>query len=276
MTAAAAPPDPGGDPGPDPWYAPALPLTGRLIRHRQALDGWRQRPWLALGVGLLMAMVVAVGWWLGRPSSAGPIDGAIPFASAPAADRAGDGPPVGSPPTVTAVGGGPGAGGDPAPAVTDDTVPAELVVHVAGAVARPGIVRLAGGSRVVDAVEAAGGASADADLDQLNLAAPLADGLQIRVPHQGEILPVPAGPVAAAGGGRGGGVTAGDDTPAVVDLNRATAAELEQLPGIGPSLAAAIVTWRQDHGGFRRVDDLLDVPGIGPAKLANLADHVVV
>lgn len=290
MTAAATAPTPPDsrfdvgppDPGRDPWER--IPVVDRLLRSQALAVSWRYRPRLLIGVGLALAVMVTVGWWLGRPSSAGPIDGAIPFASAPAS---GAGSPTGG------IGpGGPGSGvsapgatgaGPPTPvpggsgAASDTTAPPapELVVHVAGAVARPGIVQLPAGARVVDAIAAAGGAADDADVDQLNLAAPLADGVQVRVPHHGETVAAPVTPAPPGGGGGGaaGGVPA---APVVVDLNRASAAELEQLPGIGPSLAAAIVTWRTDHGPFERVDDLLDVPGIGPAKLATLADHVTV
>lgn len=280
--AATAPPPPDArfdvgppDPDRDPWHPAAV--VDRLLRSRALAVSWRDRPRAVLGAGLAVAVMVAVGWWLGRPSSAGPIDGAIPFASAPSSAGAGpavDGAGSGGSGSTGADAQGPGGGPGPSPGTSAPPVP-ELVVHVAGAVTRPGIVQLAAGARVVDAIEAAGGAVDDADLDQLNLAAPLADGVQIRVPHQGETVPVPVSPAPAApgGGAAAGGAPA---APVVVDLNRATAVELEQLPGIGPSLAAAIVTWRTDHGRFDRVDDLLDVPGIGPAKLATLADHVTV
>ncbi len=265
----------GPRPGRDPWDRAGL--VDRLLRSRALAVNWRDRPRLLLGATVAVAVMVTVGWWLGRPSSAGPIDGAIPFASAPA--------PAGGAPTGGGTGpGGSGSGTGPSGATTATsvTVPAEgpeatptprLVVHVAGAVSRPGVVQLDPGARVVDAIEAAGGAADDADLDQLNLAAPLADGVQVRVPHHGETVPAPVSPAPV---GAGSGAAGASPAPAVVDLNRATAAELEQLPGIGPSLAAAIVTWRTDHGPFKRIDDLLDVPGIGPAKLATLADHVTV
>lgn len=132
-----------------------------------------------------------------------------------------------------------------------------VTVHVAGAVARPGLVVLPGGSRVADAVVAAGGALPAADLGAINLAAPLRDGDRIEVPLPG----------AASGSTAGSG-------PGGVDLNRATAAELEALPGVGPVLAARIVAWREEHGPFTAVEDLLDVPGIGEAKLAELRGAV--
>lgn len=148
-------------------------------------------------------------------------------------------------------------------------------MHVVGAVARPGLVELAADARVADAILAAGGATPAADVQRLNLATPLADGMQIRVPalddgDAGPLIVAPAVTVGAAGLG-----SAGADPPGQpVDLNAASAAELDRLPGVGPAIAAAIITWREDHGGFAVVDDLLLVPGIGPAKLEAIRDLV--
>jgi competence protein ComEA len=139
---------------------------------------------------------------------------------------------------------------------------ATLTVHAAGAVSRPGIYVLPARARVADVLAAAGGPTADADVDQLNLATKVADGDRVYVPRRGEAVAPPA----SAGGGNG----AGSSLPQAVDLNAATASQLEALPGIGPALAKAIVEHRTRHGRFRAVTDLLDVPGIGPAKLATL------
>jgi competence protein ComEA len=143
-------------------------------------------------------------------------------------------------------------------------------VHVAGAVVRPGLVRLPAGARVADAVDAAGGLRPDADLDRLNLAAPLTDGQRVWVPIVGQDAPPEVDP----SGGSGGGSGAGGGVPAIVDLNTASATELESLPGIGPATAQAILDQRHRVGRFRSVDDLLDVRGIGPSKLAALRDRV--
>ena len=133
-----------------------------------------------------------------------------------------------------------------------------MTVHVSGAVAEPGLVSLQSGSRVADAVVAAGGALPGADLGSLNLAAPLVDGQQLVVPYL-----VPTNGVPVASDGR-------------VRINTADAAALEGLPGVGPVLAQRIVAHRDAHGPFATVEDLLDVPGIGESKLAALRDSVIV
>jgi competence protein ComEA len=150
---------------------------------------------------------------------------------------------------------------EPEPTATTD---ATVWVHVVGQVASPGVVALPAGSRVGEAVAAAGGALPDADLAGLNLAAVVPDGAQVRVPAPGE---APEGPaVEAAGGG-----PAADGT---VDVNTAGSGELQTLPGIGPVLADRIVAWRTEHGAFSDVDALRDVPGIGPSVLSRLRDLV--
>jgi competence protein ComEA len=142
-----------------------------------------------------------------------------------------------------------------------------VVVHVAGHVARPGVVELPPGSRVGDALAAAGGASDGADLAAVNLARPVADGEQVYVPAPGEAIPPQAT-------GRGASPGAGDIAVGPVDLNTATLAELDALPGIGPVLAGRILEWRAAHGGFTLVDELGEVPGIGPTLLGRLRDLV--
>src|SRR5437660_516453 len=148
---------------------------------------------------------------------------------------------------------------------------ARVTVHVAGAVAKPGVYDLAGGARVIDAVEAAGGGAPDADLNRLNLAAKVADGQRVLVQRVGEAAP--AGSASAGGSGSGSGSA---DPSGLVNLNSATQAELEALPGIGPSLAGAIVTERERRGGFRSVNELGDVRGIGEKRFADLKDKVTI
>ncbi|WP_052668962.1 ComEA family DNA-binding protein [Nitriliruptor alkaliphilus] len=149
----------------------------------------------------------------------------------------------------------------------------EVTVHVAGAVAAPGVVTLPAGSRVTDAVDAAGGLLGDADPSRINLARPLEDGEQLLILREGEEPPEPppgaaGGPTAADGAASGGG--------GPVDLNRATVEQLQSLPGIGPAIAARIVQHRDQHGPFRTPGDLRDVSGIGEKRFQDLADLVTV
>lgn len=152
--------------------------------------------------------------------------------------------------------------------ITTTTASAVVVVHVAGAVHVPGVYQLAAGARVIDAVQAAGGVADGSDADAINLAAVVADGQRVYVPRVGEVAP----PVVAnGGGGNNGSVAAGP-----INLNSATAADLDTLPGVGPATAAAILTYRDQHGPFAAIDALADVPGIGPAKLEALRGLVTV
>jgi competence protein ComEA len=138
----------------------------------------------------------------------------------------------------------------------------EVVVHVAGAVARPGLYRLPEGSRVDDAVLLAGGAKPKAALDLVNLAAPVVDGQQVIVPLQGAGGGTPPSSVGTAG--------EGDAPGAKVRLNSATLEQLDELPGVGPVTAQQILDYREANGAFRSVDELDAVPGIGPARLEQI------
>ena len=223
---------------------PGHPAIGRLrdrLAPWVAWFGWQR---LVLGALTVVGLVV-VGWWLLR-APAPPTEAGLPFTATSQA----------APSSGATAGPSPPAASSPAPS----TVPATLVVHVAGAVAAPGVYELAGGARTADAVVAAGGATPGSDVDALNLAAPLRDGERVYVPVEGEVpppLPVVAAP--------GSSVPRGP-----VDLNRATAAELDALPGIGPATAQAIVDHRESNGPFASIDDLEQVRGIGPAKLATI------
>jgi competence protein ComEA len=174
---------------------------------------------------------------------------------------------------------------DPADVVDppDGADPPDVTVHVSGAVASPGLHTLPSGARVGDAVQAAGGADPDADPDRLNLARPLQDGEHVHLPRQGEPFPegwaAPAGTGSATPAPGGEGADAGAPGAAdggLVDLNRASEAELEALPGIGPSKAAAIVRHREQHGPFATTGDVREVSGIGEKTFQNLADLVTV
>lgn len=175
-------------------------------------------------------------------------------------------------------------------------------VHVAGAVNNPGVYTLPAQGRAVDAIAAASGAAADADLDRVNLAGALSDGVQIYVPHRGETAAPaqiqPNGGTAnsgqgnAANGAAQNGTSQGGTQPqpartltpagsaqkgsTPVNINTATAEELQTLPRIGPAMAQRIIAWREAHGGFRSVDELDAVPGIGPSMLENLRPLVTV
>jgi competence protein ComEA len=137
--------------------------------------------------------------------------------------------------------------------------PAALVVHVVGAVHRPGLYRLREGSRIADAVKRAGGATKRADLSLVNLAAPIADGVQVVVPRR-----------MTAAAATGPGTAQAPAGP--VHLNTATLEQLDELPGVGPSTAQKILDFRQEHGAFTSVDELDAVPGIGPARLEQLRE----
>ena len=152
------------------------------------------------------------------------------------------------PPPVTAI-----AAGVDEPAGEDRMVR----VHVSGQVVAPGVVDVAADAIVADAIEAAGGLSSDAIVDQINLAAPVVPGGQIVVP-----------------GGEDAGSGTGGAADGIVSLNQATAEDLESLPGVGPVLAERIASFRDENGGFEVVEDLLQVPGIGEAKLAAIRDLV--
>ncbi|HJY33156.1 MAG TPA: helix-hairpin-helix domain-containing protein [Actinomycetota bacterium] len=159
----------------------------------------------------------------------------------------------------------PGPGDAPLPAASAGPSPEVVIlVDVAGWVRRPGVYEFEEGARVIDAIDAAGGARSGALLESLNLAAPLADGIQILVPRQGETVAPPAS------GGAGAGVAG------LINVNTATPTELEELPDVGEVIAQAIVDYRTENGPFTSVDQLLDVSGIGDATLENIRELVTV
>ena len=143
----------------------------------------------------------------------------------------------------------------------------KIVVHVLGAVRRPGLVKLGENSRVQDAIDAAGGLTRRADPGELNLAQVLNDGQQVVIGTAAD----PAGEVRDQPGSATGG---GSSASGALDLNRANQSQLEELPGVGPVTAQAILTWRQQHGRFSRIEELQEVDGIGPKTYAQIAPHV--
>lgn len=215
----------------------------------------RGRDWLNwFGVVRLVTSAIATlivcagGWWLVRTPTP-PTEASLPAA-------AGATSVVATLPAPTS-----------AAPLTEPSRPIAVVVHVAGEVEHPGVYELVGGSRVEAAISAAGGATAGADLGALNLAAVVVDGTQIYVPQPGEDPPATASVAAPS--------SAEPAAVGPIDVNRATAEQLETLPGVGPATAAAIIAERERNGPFVSVDDLERVPGIGPAKLAGFADGVV-
>jgi competence protein ComEA len=164
-----------------------------------------------------------------------------------------------------------GAVGGPATVRIDASGGGAALVHVAGAVRHPGVYRLSAGARIQDAVRRAGGATGAADVDAVNLAAKVADGQQVIVPRRASAGGAAGGVPSAASGGA---APAGGPTAGPVNLNTATAEQLDTLDGVGPATAEKILDWRRQHGGFRTVEDLAQVPGIGPKRLAALRGKV--
>ena len=265
------------------WEQADQPGTTRSAR-------WGLSPRVLLLVAVLA--LVAVVW------------GVTQFSAAPRAEQFAS--PSASAESVQAVGAqqSPGAqstaqpGANPsASAQGGASGEATVRVHVAGAVNNPGVYTLPAQGRAVDAIAAASGAAVDADLDRVNLAGALSDGVQIYVPHRGETAAPaqiqPNGGTANAGqGNAANGASQGGTQPqpartltpagsaqkgsTPVNINTATAEELQTLPRIGPAMAQRIIAWREAHGGFRSVDELDAVPGIGPSMLENLRPLVTV
>jgi competence protein ComEA len=220
--------------------APPRPAPPPSWRDRIELLG--QRPELSpqrIAGAVALAIVVLVGGWLLlRPPSSASTESLLPLAGASSAQAS-------------------------SPTASTSTTAAAVVAHAAGAVVHPGVYELRAGARVTDLIDAAGGPTEEADVDRLNLAALVTDGERVYVPRVGEAMPA---------ADAGGGAVAADAGP--LDLNAATLEQLDELPGIGPATAKAIIDEREKRGGFRAVDDLLDVRGIGPAKLDAIRDLV--
>lgn len=235
-------------------------------------------PRTAVVVAAVVVVVALVVVLLGARSGGSDGPGTVVVTGAPTADAPSGGPSGGPSRAAASVS---------VPAATSATPsgPAAVVVYVTGAVRRAGVLSLPVGSRVDAAIERAGGADRDADLGRLNLARVLVDGERVWVPRVGETAPpsvlgpdtgTSAGASGTGSSGGGASGTGGDPgaSAAVIDLNSADATALDSLPGIGPALAERIVAWRDEHGPFRAVEDLLEVSGIGDAKFAELRDRV--
>lgn len=269
---AAAPAD--APPAPGPGAAggvPVVPVPGRhssrgpiggltgTLSSRVHLTGAH-----VAVISILIAVAIGVAAWLSVRSDPEPVPALAPV-SEPLVTTAPSGELQAETPDQAA-GAASGAGGVSAGDATTAEASADVTVDVAGKVRRPGIAVLPPGSRVVDAVEAAGGARRGVDLASLNLARPLVDGEQILVG-----LPAPTGVAGSLGAAGGTG-----ETGPLVNLNTADLAALETLPGVGPVTAGAIMSWRTEHGAFSAVEELLEVDGIGDATLAEIAPHVTI
>ena len=208
-----------------------------------------------IGSVLSVAFVGVAGWWLVQVPPPPP-EASLSFASTTVAAN-------------TTIG---------VSASSINTTPQIITVHVAGAVKNPGVYRLKYGSRINDGLVAAGGATSAANLDVINLATVLNEGEQIYVPKRGEkphvITNRPqaggVGGAAGAGGAAGVGGATNGAASQQININLASVVELEQLPGVGPATAKAIVAYREKFGAFLKVEDLLKVRGIGPAKLSEI------
>ncbi|WP_420175227.1 helix-hairpin-helix domain-containing protein [Luteococcus sp. OSA5] len=217
--------------------------------------------------GLVLAVVVmnrarstSVPVELAQTITAAPASAALPSGSSAPAPAPGPPSPAASPSPSATVGG-------------------EVRVHVVGAVRRPGVVRLPDGSRVADALTAAGGLLPSADPSELNLAQRVPDGSQVVIGRQGrargELRAEEVPSTSPSGEGQPGPTGTGSAASgATIDLNEATAEQLDQLPGVGPVTAQRILSWREQHGRFTRVEELQEVDGIGPKTWSQLASHV--
>lgn len=252
-----------------PLVSPAAELidTGPHAPEAPSRIRWRTGRRAAALLSLLVLALLGWFWWQAANGAAdvSPLNSL----SAEAGDVQGPGPenePVPAP--------------GESPGEADGKTPGNVIVHVAGAVRRAGIVELPRGSRLHQAIEAAGGSAPNADSDQLNLAAVLEDGQKVLVPRKGETLPsgdAPAGGTSGAGGGDGRVGADGPSTAAgKVNINTAGVEQLATLPRVGPVLAQRIVEWRAEHGNFRRVEELDAVDGVGPKMLAALLPLVQV
>ncbi|MDQ3766481.1 MAG: helix-hairpin-helix domain-containing protein [Actinomycetota bacterium] len=224
------------------------------------LAGRRRQAWPVVAVAAIAVLVGLLLWTRGAPAEIAPPATEPRPAAAQTGAEAAPGPAPAPGPTVPLGGELP---------VTQDVI----LVHVAGAVRRPGLYELRTGARVAEAIDAARGARAGADLNAMNLAEPLVDGTKLDVPRVGQTpAPAPSG----TGTTDSYGTPADGAAPAVIPLNTADQAALETIPGIGPVTATAILEYRDQIGAFETIDQLLEVSGIGPATLESIRPYVTI
>jgi competence protein ComEA len=234
----------------DSLELPPRPQPPRRVG--ESVTAWLN--WFGIGrliaAGLSVVLVGAGAFWLVRAPAPTP-ESTLPFAGQTASAA----PTLAPPSTI------------PGTEAADLVALTVVVVHVAGSVERPGVYELISASRIHHAIDAGGGVTPDGDLNGLNLAAPVVDGQRIYVPATGEVDPATVPSVVTVGEAVASGP---------IDLNQASAVDLQTLPGVGPATATAIIDDRTRNGPFATVDDLDRVPGIGPSKLALLRDLVTV
>lgn len=249
-----------------------------LVARESARRRWSVGLRVGLVVGVVLVVLTGVLVTLDVVRAAGD---AVPVTSVDpggAPDEAGTDPSPLTTATPPQAGSAPPTGVTQAdPGETDGALPlAPVLVHVVGQVHAPGVVEVPSGARVTDALDAAGGVTDGADTGAINLARVVVYGEQIYVPVPGEVVPTPPGGGSAPGPGGTGGGGANSAGGGLVDINVATAEELDTLPGIGPALADRIIAWRTENGGFHTIDDLGEVSGIGPSVLGSVRDLVTV
>lgn len=243
---------------PDDRFAGLVGASSRGWKPEDNLDdlvpGNRPVPTRVVIVAVAVVVVVAVvGLIIFTALKQSPNSGGV---------AAGAGGTEGGPPVATGVG-------------SPETPPAgDVTVHVAGEVKKPGVLTLPAGSRITDAVQAAGGLTNNADPSALNLAQPLNDGEQIKVPKVGE--PEGSGEAPGSTSGAPGEASGGSTGGGKINVNTASEQELQELPGVGPATSEAIIKHREENGRFESVEQLEDVPGIGPAILERLTPLVTV
>ncbi len=231
----------------DPW-----PVPGHEASRRLHVGAWSPAAARALVVLVVAALGLSGYWvWSGRPRAVAQVPTIVATGVTVAGLEPAPAVPSSAPTSIPAVPAG------PTPALTQPAPVSEVVVHVVGLVVRPGLVRLPLGSRVADAVAAAGGVTRRRAADSVNLARVLVDGEQVVVGGASPLTTTTTGAAASVAG-------------APVDLNLATEVMLDGLPGVGPVLAGRITAWRAANGPFRSVDELGEVSGIGDAILAQL------
>jgi competence protein ComEA len=252
--------------GGDDAESAGSPGAGPVLR-------WRLGRRVAVLLGILAVAAVGMFWWQTNAGRAEilPLSGVTRESSAAQDGGSGQGGDTGqseSPGQTEGSGGSGGTGQS-----SGNSSAGSVVVHVAGAVASPGVVHLPAGSRVHEAVAAAGGGTPGADLNRLNLALVVEDAQKIHVPRHGETVPTGPGPPDA---GAGAGGAAGAQAGSKININTAEAAELDALPKVGPVLAQRIVDWRKEHGAFKSIEELDAVDGVGPKMLEVLLPLVTV